>query len=398
MIRRGIVERYLTGLLWPPLALSLGVVLLAMTLERLLRLFDLVAATGSGLGPVFLMVANLIPHYVGLALPAAFFASIFMVVTKLGEDNELDALLAAGRSIVELTRPFLIVAVLLSIFSLYLYGYLQPYSRYRYHVVLYDAIHSAWDARVQENVFADAGRGFVLTADQVDATGRTLTGVFIRRNLDGVDEVTTARGGKLLTTRDGRQLLLELEDGRIVREDSGGEVEDLHFVHGTANEDFTPDTAPFRPRGESERELTLPELWRAMQDPAPPIPIAELAGELNARLARALTVPLLPLLAFPLGMASKRGRRAPGVVIACLLLLFLHHGVQLGESLAETGKVPAIPAVWTPVAVFAAIAVWLFRGSLSSPGQNPVTRAVGFVETLIGGISLRRAKPKASAA
>src|SRR4051794_19066047 len=91
-VSMGRLESYLLRLLLPPLALSLGVVLIALVLERLLRLFDLVAAGGSALESVLLMVANLVPHYLGLALPAAFFASIFMVVAKLGEDNELDAM------------------------------------------------------------------------------------------------------------------------------------------------------------------------------------------------------------------------------------------------------------------------------------------------------------------
>jgi lipopolysaccharide export system permease protein len=393
----GRLENYLLRLLLPPLALSLGVVLIALVLERLLRLFDLVAAGGSALESVLLMVANLVPHYLGLALPAAFFASIFMVVAKLGEDNELDAMLAAGRSIAELMRPFLALALLLSLFALYLFGFLQPESRYRYRQTLYEALHSGWNARVQENVFADAGRGYVLTADQVDGTGRVLSRVFIRRNVDGVDEVTTAASGHLLPTADGKQLLLKLGPGRIVREDEDGQIEDIRFQSGYANDDFSAVTPPFRARGDSERELTFPELWSAMHETAPAEPYAQLAGEFHARLVRSLSLPLLPLLAFPLGMAAKRGRRAPGVVIACLMLLLLHHGVQLGESLAETGKVPAIPAVWAPFAVFAVISLWLFRGSLNSPGENPVSRAVALVEDLIGGINLRRKKKPAEA-
>lgn len=385
----GRLERYLLRLLWPPLTLSLGVVLVALVLERLLRLFDLVAAGGSALESVLLMVANLVPHYLGLALPAAFFASIFMVVAKLGEDNELDAMLAAGRSIAELTRPFLLIAFLLSFFALYLFGYLQPQSRYRYRETLYEALHSGWNARVQENVFANAGRGFVLTADKVDGTGRLMTKVFIRRKVDGIDEVTTADTGHLLPTADGKQLLLQLGPGRIVREDADGGLEDIHFASGYANDDFSAVTPPFRARGDSERELTLPELWRAMHETTPAQPYAELAGEFHGRLVRSLSLPLLPLLAFPLGMAAKRGRRAPGVVIACLMLLLLHHGVQLGESLAETGKVPVIPAVWTPFGFFAIVSVWLFRGSLNSPGENPVTRAVALMENLIGGIQIK---------
>jgi lipopolysaccharide export system permease protein len=388
----GRVERYLLRLLWPPLTLSLGVVLLALVLERLLRLFDLVATGGSALEYVLLMVINLIPYYLGLALPAAFFASIFMVVARLGEDNELDAMLASGRSIAELTKPFLMLAVVLTVFGLYLYGFLQPGSRYRYREVMYEALHAGWNARVQENVFADAGRGFVLTSDKVDGTGRVLTNVFIRRKLDGIDEVTTSDTGHLIPTADGKQLVLQLGAGRIVRESDDGQIEDIHFSSGYASEDFSAVTPPFRARGDSERELTSTELWQSMHAIAPPQPYSELAGEFHGRLVRSFSLPLLPLLAFPLGMAAKRGRRAPGVVIACLMLLFLHHGVQLGESLAETGRFPVIPAVWTPFVLFSVISIWLFRGSLNSPGENPVTRAVAAVENLIGGVNFRNKK------
>ncbi len=390
-----ILNRYLLGLLLRPLLLSIGVVLLALLLERLLRLFDLVAATDNALDAVLLMLLNLVPHYLGLALPAAFFASIFMVVARLGDDNELDALLAAGRSIEETARPFMLVAILLSLFSLYLFGFLQPYSRYRYHQVSYDALHAGWNARAQENIFADAGRGFVLTADQVDGTGRGLTGVFIRRvGPDGEEEITTAKSGTLSPTTDGTTLLLELEDGQIVHEQANRELLKVTFKHGTLNEHFAANAPPFRPRGDSERELTSTELWRELHAPTPPLPPAQLAGEFQARLVRALSLPLLPLLAVPLGMSAKRGRRAPSVIVACLMLLALHHGVQLGESLAETGRVPVIPAVWAPLILFGTLSAWLFRGSLKTPGDNPVTRAVAAIEGAIDGISLRRRKAK----
>lgn len=394
----GIVERYVLGQLVRPLTVSLGTVLIALLLERLLRLFDIVAASGSAFEPVLLMVANLLPHYLGLALPAAFFASIFMVVAKLGEDNELDALLASGRSIFEITLPFLIVSAVLSVFCLYLFGFLQPHSRYRYHVVRYDALHAGWNAQVQENVFADAGRGFVLTADGVDGTGRKLQRVFIRHSANGLDEVTTAETGELVPSAGGKELVLLLQKGHIVREDQSGLIENIAFENGVAHENFDIDTPPFRPRGDSERELTLPELWAGLHSAQPALKPSELAGEMHARLVRSLSLPLLPLLAVPLGMASKRGRRAPGVVIACLMLLLLQQGVQIGESLAEAGKVAAIPAVWGPMAVFSAFSIWLFRSSLNSPGENPVTRAVSTMEGLIGGINIRRKKPAAKAA
>ncbi|NKF23308.1 YjgP/YjgQ family permease [Solimonas sp. C16B3] len=387
-----ILDRYLLGMLAGPLSLSIGVVLVALLLERLLRLFNLVAASSSALSAVADAIVNLVPYYLGLALPAAFFASIFMVVARLGDDNELDAMLAAGRSILQLARPFVLVAGLLAIFAFYLYGYLQPHSRYRYRAVLYEALHEGWNARAQENVFADAGRGFTLTADEVDASGRHMKGVFIRRLADGYDEIITARTGTLLPTPDGHSLQLELGVGRSVREQDGIGLDDMHFQHAIVNENFDAQAPPFRPRGNSERELTLPELWSAMHEQTPPVSYAELAGEFHARLARSAALPFLPLLAFALGMAAKRGQRAPSVALACLLLLALHHGIQFGESLAQTGRVSAVAAVWSPLAVFAALSCWLFAASLKSPGDNPMTRMVARSERLMEGISLRRKK------
>jgi lipopolysaccharide export system permease protein len=390
-----IIDRYLLGMLVAPLSLSVGVVLVALLLERLLRLFNLVSASSSALSAVLEMIANLVPYYLGLALPAAFFASIFMVVARLSDDNELDAMLASGRSILQLTLPFVLVAAALAIFAFYLYGYLQPHSRYRYREVMYEALHEGWNARAQENVFADAGRGFTLTADEVDASGRNMKGVFIRRLADGYDEIITSETGILLPAPDGHSLQLELRVGRSVREQPGTGLDDVHFQHAVINESFDPQTPPFRPRGNSERELTLPELWSAMHETTATVPYPELAGEFHARLVRSIALLFLPLLAFALGMAAKRGQRAPSVAIACLMLFALHHGIQFGESLAQTGHVPAVASVWTPLAVFAGLSSWLFAASLKSPGDNPMTRLVASFERLMEGVSWqRRAKVK----
>ena len=104
------------------------------------------------------------------------------------------------------------------------------------------------------------------------------------------------------------------------------------------------------------------------------------------------------LLALPLGMASKRGRRTPGVVFASLALLLLNHTLQFGKSLAESGRLPAALAVWTPFLLFALLSLWIFRGSLAWPGDNPVSRTVGVLERLIERLKPRRLSNVAKAA
>jgi lipopolysaccharide export system permease protein len=375
-----------------PLALALGTLLLAQLLERLLRLFELVAASGAAISVVLTMAANLVPHYLGLALPTAFTAGIFMAVARLGDDNEVDIMLAAGRSIARLAMPFIAVAFLLCLFNLYLFGYLQPMSRYGYHVAVHEALNIGWNARMEDKRFVTAARGITLSADAVEPDGRSLRGVFIERREGDVEEITTAPRGRLVPSADGRELLLELEEGLIVHLNDDQSLSSVRFTRGMINDDFTPAPPPFRARGETVSELTLPELWRGMRGIDAAQPEQKMAAELHGRLVRTLVVLLLPLLAVPLGLASKRGQRAPGVVFAVLALLILNHSLQFGESLAESGRAAAAPALWIPWTVFGAMCLWIFRESLAWPGDNPVTRAVRAIEAAFEGFG-RRSRP-----
>jgi lipopolysaccharide export system permease protein len=371
------LDRYAVRLFAGPLVLSLAALLLATMLQRLLRLFDLAASTGAELSSVFFMAANLVPHYLGLALPVAFTAAIFMAAARMCDDSELDAMLTTGRSIARIAAPYFVLALLLSIFNLYLFGQLQPLARYDYHAAVDKALQTNWDAKIEENRFLDIAHGFSFSADAVESDGRRLRGVFMERRLAGGEEVTTAVRGELVPARAKNGLQLQLEDGLIVRENREGGMSTTRFDHGYFT-DLSPVRSPFRARGATASERTLPELWLGMCNTCD----SEAAAEFHGRLARALLPPLLPLLALPLGMASKRGRRGPGVVFAALALLALNHALQFGEGLAESGRMAAAPAVWTPFAVFGALGLWIFFSSRAWPGDNPVSRAVLAVEGL----------------
>jgi len=384
------LDWYTLRSLFGPLLLSLMVLLLAQLLERLLRLFDMAAATGASLMVVLDMVATLVPHYLGMALPAAFFAAIFMSVARTGDDNELDAMLATGRSISRMAVPYFLVALLLCGFNLYLFGFLQPFSRYGYHVASHNAVNAGWNARMEDNRFVSVKHGFTLGADDVGPDGRSLSGVFVRRREGQREEIITAQRGRLVPAADGTKLLLELNQGLIVSDNDDGTVRTVSFANGQINEDFTAVPPPYRARGNSVRELTLPELWRGQLPPGGEVKPSERDGELHGRLARTLLPLLLPLLALPLGMAAKRGRRAPGTVFAAVALLALNQSLQFGESLAESGRAIAQVSVWLPIVVFGVLGIWLFRSSLQWPGDNPVMRAVSAIESGFEGMQKRR--------
>lgn len=376
------LDRYVLWETTKPLTLALVVVLVALLLERLLRILDLVANQGGPLVLALRMIVSLVPQYLGLALPAAFFLAVFLVVGKLAGNSELDAISGAGVSLARLLRPLIAVGAILALASLFLYGYVQPHARYAYKAILYLVSNAPWDATLQEGVFVDDRGTLTLMAEEIDADRRELHGIFVNQELGrGRSLATTARRAELLRDASGDHYLLRLRDGVQIR--SGprpGDAGALAFASLDIALDLDGVIAPFRARGAGERELTLVELWRRREEGDPLGP--NIRAELHARLARALSLALLPFVAAPFGVAAKRTRQAAALAVAAVVLLVYDHMLLFGASLAELGRVPASLGLWLPFAAFAALGWGLFHRVLRRPDHNPLDAAFGTVEGL----------------
>lgn len=393
-----LIDRYLLRLAFWPMVGATGVTLIALLLERTLRLLDMLSASSDRFGFVAQLAVNLVPHYVGLTLPAAFFLALVIVVNRMNQSSEVDALLAAGVSLSRLAAPYLCLAAALTAVSLLVFGFLQPYSRYAYRAVLHTAQNAGWNGLVPAETILSPSKDLTMTTDQADAAGQQLNRIFIRRITEkGREEITTAGMAEIRRTTDGQNVRLELQNGQQLRFNADGQPEVLSFNSFTMQLPMTGPAKLLRARGGDERELTLIELWRQAAAGRSSIPEATLKGELYGRLARAFGLMLLPLLAVPLGLAAKRSGRAPGAIIGGLLLLAFHHLVQLGQGLAETGRVAPELAVGGPFFGFAAICFLVFFTSLKRPGETPIGRLMEYMSNVIARMRLRRAGAQAAA-
>ena len=379
------LDRYLLELLARPVFAALGVTLIAQLLDRVLKIINQLAENGAHFGFVVQLTLNLVPYYLTFSLPASFFVAIFLVVARLGDGNEIDAILASGVSITRFAAPFIAIGLVFTMVSLLLFGFLQPYGRYAYQAVFNAAVNAGWNAQLQPQVFADPGQSVVITADKVGMSGRKLGGVFVRRLFpDGREQITTAQSGELKVSPNGRFVELKVGSGLQLDQPPGvrpGRV--MRFANVSAAQPLMDANQSMRPRGGDVRELTLFELTHELRSKNSVIPRNALEAELYGRLARSLSVPFLPLLALPLGMAAKRGRRAPGLILASVLLIGFHHAVELAQSMSASGQAAPGPTIWGIWLIFVSLCSWLFLSSLKRPGDTPITRAVATVNAAV---------------
>jgi len=124
------LDRYILQQIVGPLVTTLGIAALLLLLEKMLRLFDFVVNQGGPVNVVFRMLANLTPHYMGLALPIGLFLGILIAFRKISLSSEYDAATSAGQSLLRLARPAFALALVLMTINTLLVGWVQPYSRY----------------------------------------------------------------------------------------------------------------------------------------------------------------------------------------------------------------------------------------------------------------------------
>jgi lipopolysaccharide export system permease protein len=242
---------------------------------------------------------------------------------------------------------------------------------------MHAAANAGWNGELQAGAFVTEDR-LIMTADRADPQGQRLEGLFIRRlTPTGREEVITATTADLQVSQDRLNVTLNLQNGRRILEGTDGVYDILDFDSFSTTAPLAGATELLRARGGDERELTLGELAGLAGSGDSVLPRSTLLSELYGRLARAAFLPFLPLIAFPLGLATKRGRRTPGLVFAGILLLAFQHALQLGQSLAESGVVPAFFGIWTPFALFTGFGVWMFMGSRNRPGETPISRLIG---------------------
>jgi len=363
-------DLYILRRIFGPLLATVLIALLILLLERMLRLLDLAFNASNAFSILFQMLGNLIPHYMGMALPVAFFVGILVAFNRMSKDSELDVFQAAGIGLIRAWRPVLFLAIFLSLLSFLVTGYLQPLGRYAYRSLVSFVTQSSVTAGLEAGAFVHLNDMTILVS-RMAADRQQFENIFIHKTEeDGVTVDFTAQAAALARVDQGEAPVISLADGIRVTIPTEGSPAVLTF------EQFqTPlgkKNTGFRKRGDDERELTFHELLDALFNPWQGISAHEISSEFHGRLARVLSILFLPCLAIPLSISGSRHRRSSGIAVGLIILIAYNDILQFGGTHTELGNVPASLGIWLPFGVFAAGSTILFYRASFRIWEDPL--------------------------
>ena len=351
ILKLSILQKYiLREWFWTSLAVS--IVLIIVLLGAYLS--DMLNDIADGRMPAGLISKQLLllmPEALGNILPLAGFIAVMWGLGRLYQDHEMAVMRSSGFGWTQLLKPLLSLVVPLAVLLLVLSLAIAPKTAQMAEQQLEQAFRSAAVWGLQAGKFHVLRRGeLVIYTEAIEEDGSTLRNIFIKQRQDEREQIWVAQKGHYWMDRDSGDRYLILEQGKVV-DVAPGQL-DLRVLSFARNDLRLPE-----PESRKRKKIKINSKPSAelLTDGS-----VESKAELQWRLAPAITVVILGLLAVPLAHSEPREGRGIRIVLGILVYLLYVNMLYLCRSWVADGYLPTYIGMWWVHMVFLIISfVWV---------------------------------------
>lgn len=351
------ITRYILG----QLVMATIFVTLALTfaiwLTQSLRLIDYIVNRGLPASTFLTFVGLLLPSFLGVVLPVSSFVAVLFVYHKLTMDSEMVVMRAAGLSQLQLARPAILLATLVTLCVYAISLYFLPLS-FRNFKDLQNAFRNDFSTvLLQEGVFTALSDDITVFVRERSADGE-LRGILVHDNRSPEKPVTMmAERGALVPSEAGPRVVMENGNRQEVSRDTG-RFSLLYFDRYTVELSEFSEAA--RSRWREPKERFLPELLWPSSERRDQRYAQELIAEGHHRLVGPLYTLVFVLIAMAALLAGEFNRRGQVrrvlAAIACVAAL---EGLSLALHDLASRNAVAIPAMYAAVLIAAGLSLWV---------------------------------------
>ena len=376
MFRARIIDRYIMRELLAPFFLSMAVLTLALFLQKMFRLMELVLSKGSTLAATGKLLLFIMPGFLAITIPMSLLVAALTAFTRLSSDSEMTAMKASRISLYAMVRPVMQFAFILFIVTTVIAHFLAPHANHAFKAHLFNMVKSRAMIGLDQGVFSSTFNGMVIYVDKMNSLD-DIGGIFISDERSGNEPYTIlAKQGKLITNPDDFKVTLVMEQGTIhVQPRTEGAYSLMSFDTGRLF--LNIDEASFKRSDAAGRNideldsLSLYQSWRAARAENKPTKNVEI--EFQKRMSVSYACLVFGLIGAPLGIRKSRSGKSAGIAISIGVILVYYLVLGTAARFAESEVLSPVAATWIPNGLItaAAIAMLIKKGSEIYFGIGP---------------------------
>jgi lipopolysaccharide export system permease protein len=202
-----LIPRYIIGAMVPYILLSLLMLTAVLFAQQAARLAELVIYTELPFSMLGGLGAALLPGVLIFSIPLATLAGIIIGYSRMGSDSEIVAMRAAGVGSWTMIWPALLIGVLLTSATAYLHLKEAPEAARDLERIALEGALAKLNSPVEPRTFSTLPK-YVIYVRDGDKLKGTWGRVFISQSSDRVDNIYTARSGRIDSSGDQSELVL----------------------------------------------------------------------------------------------------------------------------------------------------------------------------------------------
>jgi LPS export ABC transporter permease LptF/LPS export ABC transporter permease LptG len=348
-----ILTRYILKEIFSHSLLGLLVFTFVIFVRHIGHLLELVVHHSLAPRSIFTLFLLPVPGILVLTIPMAVLIGTLIGLSRMSADGEVIAARASGIGLAQFVRPVMIVALCGWALASWMSLFLAPQSARKLHRLEQEITTSEVPYEIQPRVFLEQFPNLLLYLQDVTGSRSRWSNVFIADVTQrDAPKVTLAESGMLVNDQNARRLTLHLDRGTT------HEIDAQHPErYSIASFTDTDIPIPWE-RGEgaiSDWRAPLALSLKELLVPAPkPTERQAARVELHYRFALPVASLVLALVGVPLGLSTRKGGKAVGVVLTIILVFFYYIIMAFGLSFSKQGRLDPAVGLWLANACFAA--------------------------------------------
>lgn len=338
------LTRYMFWQLFVGMALVASALTCVVWLTQSLRFVDLIVNSGLSAGMFVYLTGLMMPNFLTIIIPVSLFAITTFAYHRMIMDRELVVMRAAGLGQMALSKPAIILAMIVVVVGYALSTYLVPSSYAQFREMKWDARYNFSHVLLREGTFNDISRGVTVYVRERTDDGQLLGIMAHIEKPGGKNETWMAERGALVENEEGARVVM-FNGSRQELTVASKQLTILYFDQSVLDLDTPADQGHVRHR--EPRERSMAELYDLDTTGLGVEAIGKYKVEIHRRLALPLSALGFVMIALSVLISGSFTRRGEGKrVFVAVLLAAGYQGAMLAILNAAAKNEALYPAVY----------------------------------------------------